>query len=143
MYVTISELSRMANVTRATIYNNLKDLRKLGYTKDTNGKSLIDTKSIDYLNRNKPKIDKPIESKSLEEPNLQNNFNEIMLQNYVNTQKDLLNKLENLQQQLEEERNHSKELELKIIEMFRTQDIKLLEEPKPKKINFFRRFLGY
>ena len=143
MYVTISELSKMANVTRATIYNNLKDLRKLGYTKDTNGKSLIDTKSIDYLNRNKPKIDKPIESKSLEEPNLQNNFNEIMLQNYVNTQKDLLNKLENLQQQLEEERNHSKELELKIIEMFRTQDIKLLEEPKPKKINFFRRLLGY
>ena len=143
MYVTISELSRMANVTRATIYNNLKDLRKLGYTKDTNGKSLIDTKSIDYLNRNKPKIDKPIESKSLEEPNLQNNFNEIMLQNYVNTQKDLLNKLENLQQQLEEERNHSRELELKIIEMFRTQDIKLLEEPKPKKINFFRRLLGY
>ena len=143
MYVTISELSRMAKVTRTTIYNNLKDLRKLGYTKDTNGKSLIDTKSIDYLNRNKPKIDKPIESKSLEEPNLQNNFNEIMLQNYINTQKDLLNKLENLQQQLEEERNHSKELELKIIEMFRTQDIKLLEEPKPKKINFFRRLLGY
>lgn len=143
MYVTISELSRMANVTRATIYNNLKDLRKLGYTKDTNGKSLIDTKSIDYLNRNKPKLDRPIESRALEEPNLQNNFNEIMLQNYVNTQKDLLNKLENLQQQLEEERNHSKELELKIIEMFRTQDIKLLEEPKPKKINFFRRLLGY
>lgn len=143
MYVTISELSRMANVTRATIYNNLKDLRKLGYTKDTNGKSLIDTKSIDYLNRNKPKIDKPIESRILEESNLQNNFNEIVLQNYINTQKDLLNKLENLQQQLEEERNHSKELELKIIEMFRTQDIKLLEEPKPKKINFFRRFLGY
>lgn len=143
MYVTISELSRMANVTRATIYNNLKDLRKLGYTKDTNGKSLIDTKSIDYLNRNKPKIDKPIESRALEEPQTKNDFNEIILQNYVNTQKDLLNKLENLQQQLEEERNHSRELELKIIEMFRSQDIKPLEEPTPKKINLFKRLLGY
>ena len=144
MYVTISEMSKLAGVTRTTMYNNWQELKKLGYTKEVNNKCLIDTKSIEYLNRNKTKSYETIKGEEVADNN--SNLNEMILRNYIDTQKDLLNKLESLQEQLDLERSHTKELELKLIQIvdsISNNEVRLLEEPKPKKESLFRRLFKF
>ena len=146
MYLSITELSKKAQITRATIYNHMKELDQLNYTKVVNGKKLIDTEAIVYLTKNKNSFDKVIDTKSSEEAEskaIEEEHDDKILNMYLNTQNVLIEQIRNQNEIIYNLQCKNDELEKKLIEIldrFNRQDSNVYQLPPPKKNIFSRIF---
>lgn len=146
MYLSITELSKKAQITRATIYNHMKELNELNYTKVVNGKRLIDTEAIDYLTKNKNNFDKAeneTTSENIEAKAIEENEDKKILDIYLNTQNVLIEQIRNQNEIIYNLQCKNDELEKRLIDIldrFNRQDSNVYQLPPPKKSFFSRLF---
>ena len=120
MYLSITELSKKAQITRATIYNHIKELDELNYTKVVNGKRLIDTEAIDYLTKNKNNFDKvenETTSENIEAKAIEENEDKKILDIYLNTQNVLIEQIRNQNEIIYNLQCKNDELEKRLIDI--------------------------